>query len=168
MCSCSLGPAIRDFDPGPVMKKWLEAPFCRKLAEGGALTGSLTSSLGFMAVALGRSIEHSRSAVLPCSSVASGVLSHVPSREIHRKQKSNRELGFFSGTPLFLKKCLLPGERHRSSWGRAPGKCHPTSHRLVMNIGALPRRCRPQVKRIGTQGARYILKAPYLGGLTGA
>ena len=36
-----------------------------------------------------------------------------------------------------------------------------------MNIGALPRRCRPQVIRIGTT-VRYILKAPYLGGLIGA
>ncbi len=36
-----------------------------------------------------------------------------------------------------------------------------------MNIGALPRRCRPQVIRIGTT-VRFILKAPYLGGLIGA
>ena len=36
-----------------------------------------------------------------------------------------------------------------------------------MNIGALPRRCRPQVIRIGTT-VRFILEAPYLGGLTGA
>ena len=33
-----------------------------------------------------------------------------------------------------------------------------------MNKGALPRRCRPQVIPIGTT-VRYILKAPYLGGL---
>ena len=37
----------------------------------------------------------------------------------------------------------------------------------IMNIGALPRRCRPQVMRVGTT-VRFILKAPYLGGLTGA
>ena len=36
-----------------------------------------------------------------------------------------------------------------------------------MNIGALPRRFRPQVTRIGTT-VRFILKAPYLGGLIGA
>ena len=38
---------------------------------------------------------------------------------------------------------------------------------MYMNIGALPRRCRPQVIRIGTT-VRFILKAPYLGGLIGA
>ena len=37
----------------------------------------------------------------------------------------------------------------------------------ALNTGALPRRCRPQVIRIGTT-VRFILKAPYLGGLTGA
>ena len=36
----------------------------------------------------------------------------------------------------------------------------------VMNIGALPQRCRPQVIRIGTT-VRFVLKAPYLGGLIG-
>ena len=36
-----------------------------------------------------------------------------------------------------------------------------------MNIGALPRRCRSQVIRIGTT-VRFILKAPYYGGLIGA
>ena len=38
--------------------------------------------------------------------------------------------------------------------------------RQFMNIGALPRRCRPEVIRIGTT-VRFFLKAPYLGGLTG-
>ena len=33
-----------------------------------------------------------------------------------------------------------------------------------MDIGALPRRCRPQVIRIGT-AVYFILKAPYLSGL---
>ena len=37
----------------------------------------------------------------------------------------------------------------------------------TMNIGALPRRCRPQIIRISTT-VRFILKAPYLGGLTAA
>ena len=38
---------------------------------------------------------------------------------------------------------------------------------MDMDIGALPRRCRPQVIRIGTT-VRFIFKAPYLGGLIGA
>ena len=35
---------------------------------------------------------------------------------------------------------------------------------VTMNIGKLPRRCRPQVARIGTHGALRF-EAPYLGGL---
>ena len=41
-----LGSTVQDFGPEPSLMKWLEAPFLKKIAEGGAFTGSLTSSLG--------------------------------------------------------------------------------------------------------------------------
>ena len=87
------GPAIRDSNPEPALKKWLEAPFLKKMAEGGAFTGSLTSSLEFVAVAL----ERPRSTVLPSSNVLSGVPSRVPSRAVHKN------------------KCYLPGKGHREN-----------------------------------------------------
>ena len=86
-------PRYSGFDPMPALKKWLEAPFhLKKMAEGRTFTGSLTSSLGFVVVAFGRS----RSTVLPSSGILSEVLSRVPSRAIHIKM-------------------LLLGEGHRGS-----------------------------------------------------
>jgi hypothetical protein len=41
--TCSLGPSIPDFDPKPIVAKWLEAPFLQKNGRGCSSQGKLNA-----------------------------------------------------------------------------------------------------------------------------
>jgi hypothetical protein len=43
MCICSLGPPIMNFDPKPILAKWLEEPFMQKNGRGRSLQGKLNA-----------------------------------------------------------------------------------------------------------------------------
>ena len=122
MCICSLGPAIRDFDPKPALKTRLGALFRKKNCRGRSLRGGLNELLG---VRGGRAWAFEKHCASELQRPLRDAFLRAFSGNSHtHTQYPNRELTGASDllrNPLFSK---------NASWGKAPGELRKGTGKL--------------------------------------